>query len=451
LVERQWTSWNKKSPVTRAIYKLKFYSIRLLLAGFLALQTFVLLADVPLDRIVAVVEDDIIMQSELDTELRTVVARMKEQNIQLPSSSVLENQVLERMILVKIQLQQAESTGIRVDDETLNRTISNIAAGNNVSLSKFKEILEKDGFNYEQFRENIRNEVTISRLRQSQVDNRISITNKEIDNALVNEEFQSTSETEYLLHHILISLPEAPAPEEEEQARLIASKVLDDLKAGQNFATMATTVSDGQRALEGGDLGWRKKSEIPTLFSAQVATMEKGDISDLIQSSSGFHIVKLADIRSSDKHMITQTKARHILIKLNELTTADDAKLKLEQLKIRLIGGDDFTKLAKAHSDDTGSAALGGDLGWRSPGELVPEFENPMNQLEPGEISEPIESQFGWHLIQLVERREHDDTENAKRIKASETIRRRKSEEAHQNWLRHLRDEAYVEYRLDDG
>ena len=278
------------------------------MAGFLALRTFVLVADVPLDRIVAVVEDDIIMQSELDTELRSAVARMKGQNIQLPSSSVLENQVLERMILVKIQLQRAESIGIRVDDETLNRTISNIAAGNNVSLSKFKEILEKDGFNYEQFRENIRNEVTISRLRQSQVDNRISITNKEIDNALVNEEFQSASETEYLLQHILISLPEAPAPEEEEQARLVASKVLEDLKAGQNFATMATTVSDGQRALEGGDLGWRKKSEIPTLFSAQVATMEKEDISNLIQSSSGFHIVKLADIRSGDKQMITQQR-----------------------------------------------------------------------------------------------------------------------------------------------
>lgn len=430
---------------------MKFHSIRLLLAGFLALQTFVLLADVPLDRIVAVVENDIIMQSELDIQLRTVVGRMKEQGVKLPSSSVLENQVLERMILTKIQLQRAESTGIRVDDETLNRTISNIAAGNNVSLSQFKEILENDGFNYEQFRENIRNEIVVSRLRQRQVDNRISITSKEIDNALMNEEFQGSTETEYLLQHILISLPEAPAPEEEEQARLVASKVLEDLKTGQNFATMATTVSDGQRALEGGDLGWRKKNEIPTLFSAQIATMDKGDISDLIKSSSGFHIVKLADVRSSNKHMITQTKARHILIKINELTTTEDARLRLDQLRTRLVGGDDFAKLAKAHSDDTVSAAQGGELGWVSPGTMVTEFENIMNQLEPNEISEPFTTQFGWHLLQVMERREHDDTENARRTKASEAIRRRKSEEAHQNWLRHLRDEAYVEYRLDEG
>ncbi len=430
---------------------MKFHSIRLLLAGFLTLQTFVLLAGVPLDRIVAVVENDIIMQSELDIQLRTVVGRMKEQGVKLPSSSVLENQVLERMILTKIQLQRAENTGIRVDDETLNRTISNIAAGNNVSLSQFKEILEKDGFNYEKFRENIRNEIIVSRLRQRQVDNRISITSKEIDNALMNEEFQGSTETEYLLQHILISLPEAPAPEEEEQARLVASKVLEDLKTGQNFATMATTVSDGQRALEGGDLGWRKKNEIPTLFSDQIATMEKGDISDLIKSSSGFHIVKLADVRSSNKHMITQTKARHILIKINELTTTDDARLRLDQLRTRLVGGDDFAKLAKAHSDDTVSAAQGGELGWVSPGVMVTEFENVMNQLEINEISEPFTTQFGWHLLQVMERREHDDTENARRTKASEAIRRRKSEEAHQNWLRHLRDEAYVEYRLDEG
>jgi len=425
--------------------------MRLLFAGFLACQPFNALADVELDRIVAVVENDIIMQSELESRLRTVVGQMQEQGIQLPPSSVLETQILERMILMKIQLQKAEETGIRVDDETLNRTISNIAAGNNVSLSQFKEILEKDGFSYEQFRENMREEIIISRLRQRQVDNRISITSKEIDNALVNLEFQGKTETEYLLQHILISLPEAPTPDEEEQALLVATKVLEDLETGLNFATMASTVSDGQRALEGGDLGWRKKNEIPTIFSAQVATMEKGDISALIKSSSGFHIVKLADVRSSEKHMITQTNARHILIKVDELTTADDAWVKLEQLRIRIEGGDDFAKLAKANSDDKLSAAQGGDLGWSSPGRLVPQFEEVMNQLEIGQISQPFETQFGWHILQVLERREFDDTENARREKASETIRRRKSEEAHQNWLRHLRDEAYVEYRLNEN
>ena len=429
---------------------MKFHYTRLLLAGFLACQTFNLLAEVALDRIVAVVENDIIMQSELETKLRTVVGQMQQQGIQLPSSSVLETQVLERMILIIIQLQRAEETGIRVDDETLNRTISNIAAENKVSLSQFRDILEKDGFNYEQFRENIRNEIIISRLRQRQVDNRISISSKEIDNALSNMEFQGKTETEYQLSHILISLPEAPTPDEEEQARLVATKVLEDLKAGQDFAMMASTYSDGQRALEGGDLGWRKKNEIPTLFSTQIASMEKGDISDLIKSSSGFHIVKLADVRSSEKHIITQTNARHILIKLDELTTADDARVRLDQLKTRIEGGDHFEVLAKSHSDDTVSAADGGNLGWSSPGRMVPKFEEVMDQLEIGEISQPFDTQFGWHLLQVLDRREHDDTENVRRTKASETIRRRKSEEAHQNWLRHLRDEAYVEYRLNE-
>lgn len=429
---------------------MKFHYTRLLLAGILACQTFNLLAEVALDRIVAVVENDIIMQSELETKLRTVVGQMQQQGIQLPSSSILETQVLERMILIIIQLQRAEETGIRVDDETLNRTISNIAAENKVSLSQFRDILEKDGFNYEQFRENIRNEIIISRLRQRQVDNRISISSKEIDNALSNMEFQGKTETEYQLSHILISLPEAPTPDEEEQARLVATKVLEDLKAGQDFAMMASTYSDGQRALEGGDLGWRKKNEIPTLFSTQIASMEKGDISDLIKSSSGFHIVKLADVRSSEKHIITQTNARHILIKLDELTTADDAWVRLDQLKTRIEGGDDFAVLARSHSDDTVSAANGGNLGWSSPGRMVPKFEEVMDQLEIGEISQPFETQFGWHLLQVLDRREHDDTENVRRTKASEAIRRRKSEEAHQNWLRHLRDEAYVEYRLNE-
>ncbi len=429
---------------------MKFHYTRLLLAGFLACQTFNLLAEVALDRIVAVVENDIIMQSELETKLRTVVGQMQQQGIQLPSSSILETQVLERMILIIIQLQRAEETGIRVDDETLNRTISNIAAENKVSLSQFRDILEKDGFNYEQFRENIRNEIIISRLRQRQVDNRISISSKEIDNALSNMEFQGKTETEYQLSHILISLPEAPTPDEEEQARLVATKVLEDLKAGQDFAMMASTYSDGQRALEGGDLGWRKKNEIPTLFSTQIASMEKGDISDLIKSSSGFHIVKLADVRSSEKHIITQTNARHILIKLDELTTADDAWVRLDQLKTRIEGGDDFAVLARSHSDDTVSAADGGNLGWSSPGRMVPKFEEVMDQLEIGEISQPFDTQFGWHLLQVLDRREHDDTENVRRTKASEAIRRRKSGEAHQNWLRHLRDEAYVEYRLNE-
>ncbi len=424
--------------------------MHLLFAGFLlVLQTFNSLATMQLDRIVAVIENNIIMQSELDEKLRTVASQMQQQGTGLPPPKTLEAQVLERMIMMRIQLEKAEETGIHVDDETLNKATNGIASENNVSLNKFREILEKDGFSYEKFRENIRNEIIISRLRQRQVDNRVSITSKEIDNALANMEFQGYTETEYQLNHILIPLPENPTPSEEEDAQLAAEKVLEALKTGQDFTTTAETISDNKKTLETNDLGWRKKNDIPTLFRTKVSSMEKGDISDLIKSASGFHIIKLTDTQSNEKHMITQISARHILIKADELTTEEIALGKLEQLKIRLDGGDDFSKLARSHSDDMISAADGGNLGWSSPGRLVPKFEEVMNQLKIGEISQPFETQFGWHILQVLDRREHDNTENSRREKIVEMIRRKKSTEAYQTWLRHLRDEAYVEYRLN--
>ncbi|MBM2830626.1 MAG: PpiC-type peptidyl-prolyl cis-trans isomerase [Gammaproteobacteria bacterium] len=353
-----------------------------------------LYADVPLDRIIAVVNDDVIMQSELEGKLRTVRNQLEQQGTALPPTGILEKQILDRLILNKLQLQLALDTGIRVDDETLNRTISNIASENKVSLTQFREILEKDGYSYERFREDIRNEIIIARLRERQVDNRVTVTDREIDNFVVNEEHQGIVENEYRISHILIATPEAATPEEIEQARLIGEKVLEDLTNGQDFTELAKNVSDGKQASEGGDLGWKKAGDIPTLFSDYVNNMKEGDVSELIQSPSGFHIIKLSGFRSSEKNIVTQTNARHILIRANELSTENDVKIRLEQLKIRIEGGDDFAELARAHSEDTVSAAQGGDLGWVSPGSLVPDFEKEMDKLQPGQTSAPFKTSW---------------------------------------------------------
>ena len=402
-----------------------------------------------LDRIVAIINDDVIMRSELAVKIQSVSAQMQEQNIPLPPQSILERQVLDRLIITKLQIQMAQNTGIRVDDETLNRTISNIAAENELSLNEFRDILEGDGYGYENFRKDIRNEILISRLQQRQVDNRILVTDREIDNFLSNQEHQGETDIEFHIAHILVAIPEGASARTVTKARETADTVLSELQAGADFSNMAATYSDGQQALDGGDLGWRKAGQVPTLFADFISDMEIGGLSDIIKSPSGYHIIKLLDKRSSEQVVVTQTKARHILIRPDELTTPEEALRRLQQLRMRIEGGDDFAELAKAHSADTMSAAEGGDLGWTNPGDLVPEFENVMDSLEPGATSEPFRTQFGFHVVQVLDRREHDSTEDIKRARAREAIRRRKLDEARTDWLRQMRDEAYVEYRLD--
>jgi len=426
--------------VLRVIILLLFSPISLHPAG----------AAVELDRIVAIVNDDVVMASELQERLRTVRNQLRQQGTQMPPTSQLKKQVLDRLIMTKLQLQMARNTGIRVDDETLNRTISGIAAENGVSLTQFRDILERDGYSYAGFREDIRNEIMISRLRQRAVENRVSVSEREMENYLANQQFQGETEVEYRLSHILIALPRSPTTRELEKTRQKAEQILDELRADADFSKTAATYSDGQQALEGGDLGWRKAGRVPTLFADTVSNMKKGDISDLIRSSSGYHIIKLTDVRDSEKVVITQTRARHILIRTDELTSEEDAVRRLTQLKMRVQGGDDFAELARGHSNDTVSAADGGNLGWVSPGELVPEFEEVMNSLAPGEVSDPFQTQFGWHIVQVLERREHDSTEDVRRARAREAIRQRKLEEARENWLREMRHDAYVEYRLDE-
>jgi len=402
-----------------------------------------------LDRIVAIVNDDVVLRTELDDRVRTVKNQLREQGTEMPPTAVLERQVLDRLILTKLQTQMADETGIRVDDESLNRTISNIAAENKVNLEQFRVILEEDGYNYEKFREDIRGEILISRLRQRQVDNRVTVTDREVDNFLAGQTQQGGASVEFHLRHILLSLPDSPSATEMAETEAQAADILTQLRAGADFAQLAATHSDAPQALEGGDLGWRKPDQVPSLFADIVAGMKKGDISDLIRSAGGIHIVKLDDVRDSAKQIVTQTHARHILIRTNEVITDADARQRLDQLRIRLEGGDDFAELARSHSADTVSAANGGDLGWSSPGDLVPAFEEVMNSLEPGGLSRPFQTEYGWHLVQVMERREHDSTEDLKRSQARETIRRRKLEEARDAWLRQLRDEAYVEYRLE--
>lgn len=409
------------------------------------------MAYMPLDRIIAVVNEDVIMESELELKVKTIRGQMEQQGQQLPPNAILERQVLDSLIQNRIQLQLAERGGIRVDDQTLNRTISNIAAENKVSLSEFREILEKEGYNYEQFREDIRNEIKLNLLRKRQVENRINVTGKEIDNFLANQEFRGNIQAEVRLSHILLSLPAAPTAEETEQVKLMAESIRADILAGSDFAEIAKTVSDGQNAANGGDLGWRKINDLPSLFSEYVPDMGKGDVSEPIQSSSGFHLIEMTDIKSDERTIVEQTHARHILVRLDQLTNAEQAESKLLKLKRRIENGDDFGILAKGNSDDTVSAAKGGDLGWTSAGQLVQEFQREMDLLQPGEISEPFASNYGWHIVQVLERRQHDNTESVKRGRARMIIFKRKLQEATQNWAGELRDEAYVEYRLDDS
>ncbi len=422
-----------------------------LLVGILLAATLhgVQAKTVLLDRIVAVVNDGVIMQSELNDRLREVKSQLQQQGTPLPPTEVLKKQVLDRLILNRLQLQMAHQTGIRVSDETLNETIKRIAEANKVTLSQFRSILQKEGYSYDKFREDIRNEILITRLRRREVDNRVMVTPQEVDNYLATQSHQGKQAMEYHLRHILIAVPDNASLGQMQKAQAVAEKVLKELQDGKDFQKVALKYSDGQQALKGGDLGWLKSSDLPTLFSDVVPDMKTGQISGLIKSASGYHIIKLVGKRDSSKHFVTQTHARHILIRTNQLVTDQDAKQELEQLRMRILGGDSFAALAKAHSDDTVSAAKGGDLGWISPGELVPEFEEVMNSLKPGQISEPFKTRFGWHIVQVLGRRKYDNTKEMRREQAMEAIRKRKVEEARENWLREMRDDAYVEYRLN--
>jgi peptidyl-prolyl cis-trans isomerase SurA len=336
-----------------------------------------------------------------------------------------------------------------VPDERLEAAIQDIATKNQLSISQFKEILRSDGYQFNEFREQIRDEIMIASLRRQEVDRRIQVSETEIDNYISNEFNQGTSELEFRISHILISIPADATAEEQREARERAESTMSRLRDGANFGDLTIAVSDGRNALEKGDLGWRRAEEVPSLFNATVRGMEIGDISDIITSPSGYHIIQLTDRRSGEEILVEQTLARHILITPNELVSEEEALNRIKQLKIRLEGGDDFAELARTNSDDRGSAIEGGDLGWVSKGQMVPEFEEVLLYTEIGEISHPFRTEFGWHILQVLDRRSYDGTDEVKRAKARSAIRQRKNDERYQSWLRRLRDEAYVEYRAD--
>ncbi len=400
----------------------------------------------PLDSIVAVVNDDVITRYDLDERYDRAVQQLKARNIPLPARAVLEKQLLERMIDDRIQLEYAKQTGIRVDGPTLDKALNRIAAQNNMNLEQFRATLAKEGMAFNKFRNDIRDEIILQRLHERDVDSKVNVTEAEVDGYLENQAKQG-QEDEYNFDHILIRIPEAATTEQIQQQRARAQKVLDELGKGADFAQLSASYSDASNALEGGNMGWRRGSQLPTVFADILAKMQPGQVSGIIRSSNGFHILKLIDKRGQNAKMVVQqTHVRHILIKTNELVSAEDAKNRLLQIRERLLNGAKFADMARQYSDDS-SAAKGGDLGWVSPGETVPEFEHAMNTLKPGEISQPVQTPFGFHLIEVLARRDQDVTKERQRLLARQALRERKIEEAQQEWLRQLRDSAYVEYR----
>ncbi len=404
----------------------------------------------PLDRIVAVVNDDVITATELDGQVEFLSNRLQKNDTRLPPLDVLRRQVLEREILARIQMQVAERSGIKITDPALNASLRNIARRNKLTLEQFREVLIRDGYDFQEFRDNLRNEMTINQLRRREVFNRVTVTEREIEDYIARHGSPGQRAREYRLGHILIALPEAASPDQISDARQRAEKLVERLRSGVDFAQSALSVSAGQQALQGGDLGWRKAGQLPSLFAAPAQKMTVGDISDPIRSPSGFHIIKLLETRGDERVLVIQTHARHILIRTDAVTTDDQARQRLELLRVRLLEGDDFRELAKANSQDLGSAAEGGDLGWSSPGRMVPQFEEVMNTLQPGEVSEPFKTRFGWHIVEVLERRQHDDTSEVRRSQVVAAIRKSKSDENLELWLRRLRDKAYVELRLEE-
>lgn len=407
-------------------------------------------APIEIDRIVAVVNNAVITEHELNSKVKQALVQLAGQKTAQPPRRLLEKQLLERMITEKALMQVAEDLNIRSDGVVLDRAMARIAQNNKLTPEAFRKALEAEGNDFEAFREQIRTEMTISRLKEREVDNRLVITDAEIDNFLATAAQATNQQDEYKLAHILVLSPEGASPEKLAELKAKAEKALAELQAGADFVQVSASYSDTQNALQGGLLGWRNEAQLPSLYSAALRDMKAGELSPVLKSGNGFHILKLLDKRGKDvQTVIKQTHARHILVKTNEVVNDSDAKNRLLMLKERIENGAKFEELAKLHSDDL-SASRGGDLNWLNPGDTVPEFERMMDSLQPKEVSAPVQSPFGWHLIQVLERRDQDVTEERKRIDARRVIRERKSEEAFEDWVRQARDRAYVEYRLED-
>ncbi|NMG68918.1 peptidylprolyl isomerase [Parazoarcus communis] len=402
------------------------------------------------DRIVAVVNSDVITSVQLRDRVEQITRQVQRQGGQLPPADVLERQILERLIIEQAQLQLARETSLRVDDATLERAIARIAENNRISATELRATLERDGVSWSRFRDEIRTEILLTRLREREVDSRIVVTDAEIDNFLQNNP-DAFSGSEYLVAHILMRAPESASPEQIARLRERAERALSRLRAGEAFGRVAADSSDAPDSVNGGSLGWRERDRLPALYADAARDLQPGQVSPVLRSAAGLHIIQLVDKRggaAAGPEQLEQTRARHILIKTSEVLSDTDAEARLRALRERIVNGGDFAELAKANSADL-SAARGGDLGWLNPGDTVPEFERAMNALRPGEVSPVVRSPFGWHLIQVMERRLQDVTDERKRNAARNILRDRKADEAYEDWVRQLRDSTYVENRLE--
>jgi peptidyl-prolyl cis-trans isomerase SurA len=405
---------------------------------------------ISIDRVDVVVNDDVITHRELEKRMVNVTRLLLKQKIALPERGILERQVLERMIIEKLQDQFAKESGVRVDDAQLDKTILRIAQQNKFSsVAAFRDKLEQEGTDFKDFREEVRREMTSVRLREREVDSKLVISENDVDNYLSNQERLEGKGEELLLAHIQLLVPEQASADKIQTFRARAEQALDKLRGGAPFSQVAAGYSDAQDALKGGELGWRPADRLPPLFAEALQKLKPGEVTPILRSPNGFHIIKLMDRRSKDAPVvITQTKARHILIKTSELVSENEAKARLQEIKARIDKGADFAEQARLHSED-GSAPQGGDLGWLSPGETVAEFEGAMDALKVGQVSGLVQSGFGWHLIQVLERRNTDVSAEQKRARARNALRTFKSDEAFQDWLRQLRDRAFIEYHND--
>lgn len=405
---------------------------------------------VKLDRIVAIVDQGVITEQELENRMQSVMKKLSTANQELPPDNILRKQILDRLIVDSLQLQYAEKTGLKVDENQVNIAIERIAEQNQLTITEFKEALAKDGIALEQFKADIKNEMILGRLREREINRKVTVSETEIDNALTTQDASPDANNEYEISHILIQTPEEATPEQIKQAKAKADEAFSALQTGSSFNKVSAQYSDTPNALEGGSIGWKKNTQIPTLFLDAIKPLQVGEHSQVLRSPNGFHILKLTNRKGGDTPLIIeQTHPRHILIKFSEIMSEKEAKQKIDALKIRLDNNESFETLARQYSEDT-SASNGGDLSWVNPGDTVPPFEAAMNALAINQISEPVKTQFGWHLIQVLERRKQDMTSEARRFKARQEIQNRKADEAYEDWIRELRDRAFIELKLQD-
>jgi len=402
-----------------------------------------------LDGVAAIVNEGVVLKSQLNEQVANITRGAEAQGMQLPPPEVLNEQVLERLILNEIQLQRASRIGLQVSDEMLNQSITNIAAQNNVGFEDMPRILAADGVDYADFRRSLRDEITISQLRRIEVGQSINVTDREVEQCIADLEGNVVANSEYELSHILLTLPESATTDEAAEIELLADQIYVQLVNGADFREMAARYSAGPSALEGGSLGWMQGQQVPTIFTDVLQNMGKGDISEPIRASSSFHIVKVDDLRSAvERSEIAQANVRHILVRPDEIIDDATARQRLEEALEKIRAGEDFGEQAKLLSDDPGSANLGGELGWASAGVYAPEFEATIAASEVGVISEPFRTQFGWHILEVTDRRLYDNTDDLKRQNCDMKIRSGKMEEEAQFWIQRLRDEAFVEARI---